>query len=321
MISFQEFLVLEAFDLEKRVEYYYSPSKTEAMAKLGHYPNLRVYQFYVGGIEYVVYSFMKKGFVEFHFADLTNAIDVGNEGAPKADAMKVFGMVLKIIYDTSEKYNMDNVRITYPKERERLYFRLFDLVKDKFRYTQHKPYYYETMKDAEGIQEDVVVWAFNLTKGNYVKHKGEVMTKLKEALSDKKNEPNAEPELFHYHKYHLDDFKKFLSEGANPNTSNAYDLTPIHYAISFNDMDYVKMLVEFGADVNHQGNLKKTPLHIASIHNNIESVKYLIEKGADVTIRDIHNKTPLDYAKQGSIMDYLIKHMKQNNIPMENLNA
>jgi len=127
------------------------------------------------------------------------------------------------------------------------------------------------------------------------------------------------PKLLAYYDYDIEEFRRALREGDNPDIANAYGDTPLHNCAKFNDTDYLKVLIEFGADVNYQNELKRTPLHIAVIHNNYESFVILMEYGADITIRDYSKTTPFGYARKGSVLDYLMDYSKRNKISSEEL--
>ncbi|XP_046346459.2 transient receptor potential cation channel subfamily A member 1 homolog isoform X2 [Haliotis rufescens] len=113
---------------------------------------------------------------------------------------------------------------------------------------------------------------------------------------------------------------------------NALDdtfLTPLHYAIRYNHLSVVKLLVDAGADLNVKGHEDITPLHTAARYHRAkikrmetnspeeeESIKgsaaasgllsvetsgegcisFLIKTGAEVNVVDIYGQTPLHYA-------------------------
>lgn len=64
---------------------------------------------------------------------------------------------------------------------------------------------------------------------------------------------------------------------ANVNARNNELQTPLHVAISENQMDIVKILLKEGADLKHKSLSEKTPFHIAVIRENYAAVKILIE--------------------------------------------
>ena len=67
------------------------------------------------------------------------------------------------------------------------------------------------------------------------------------------------------------------------------------------DADEIRRLVREGADVNTRDILNKTPLHVAATFGRLEAVRALKELGADPDARALGNKRPLDWAnKPGS---------------------
>jgi ankyrin repeat protein len=76
----------------------------------------------------------------------------------------------------------------------------------------------------------------------------------------------------------------------------------IHDTAEAGDLAKVRQLLEQGADVNTRDELQLTPLHWAAIYGKTEVAKLLIEKGADVNARDKNQRTPLhDAAMTGWI--------------------
>jgi ankyrin repeat protein len=70
-------------------------------------------------------------------------------------------------------------------------------------------------------------------------------------------------------------------------------------------MDIVEYLVGKGADINAKDNGGETPLHFAVSYDNLEIIKYLIKKRANVNIKDNGGKTPLDYVEDAEIIKFL----------------
>ncbi|MEW6645690.1 MAG: ankyrin repeat domain-containing protein [Pseudomonadota bacterium] len=100
---------------------------------------------------------------------------------------------------------------------------------------------------------------------------------------------------------------KFLDMGADPNHGNAFGKTPLMYAVQFNDVDAIELLISRGAFVDavttkpwdtcqytitthHQ-----TALHYAVRYGSEEIIELLVRAGATVLARDSNGKTPMDY--------------------------
>ena len=86
--------------------------------------------------------------------------------------------------------------------------------------------------------------------------------------------------------------KLLLDAGANPNAKNAFDATPLMWAVG--DVRKVKLLLDKGADVNAKSKIGRTALLLASLRPDGEAVaKLLIGKGADISAKDEIGETPL----------------------------
>lgn len=55
-----------------------------------------------------------------------------------------------------------------------------------------------------------------------------------------------------------------------------------------------QLLVEAGADVNLPGEFNMTPLHIACSWGQVEMVRFLHEHGAKIDCKDDYNRTPVE---------------------------
>ncbi len=87
-----------------------------------------------------------------------------------------------------------------------------------------------------------------------------------------------------------------LKHGANVDQQNPFGKTALFYAVQFNQLDSVKLLVEAKANVNHQ--LK-----------NVDALKALYEEGGEYLLEKVGSFTPyiysLRYTSKG-VTDYLL---------------
>jgi ankyrin repeat protein len=124
--------------------------------------------------------------------------------------------------------------------------------------------------------------------------------------------------------------KTLMDKGMNINIPDEEGLTPLHYAVIYNQIDvaevFIKsksnldfgddegktplhhaslygrdylaeMLIEEGANINHKNLYEKTPLHYVGLYGNTNLTELLLEKGADINSVDRYGATPLLYAE------------------------
>ena len=85
--------------------------------------------------------------------------------------------------------------------------------------------------------------------------------------------------------------------------SNAFDITPLHYACYHGAINCVDLLLDLGADINAIDKDGKSPLIYAVSSGDITIVKKLLIRGADKTIEDSEGKTPYYYAVKNGKLD------------------
>ena len=95
--------------------------------------------------------------------------------------------------------------------------------------------------------------------------------------------------------------RMLIEHGANINAQDNEKLTPLHYALNFNDLDFIKYLINQKASVNVSSFNRTYPIHTASKNGHAEMVKLLIDhgaypRGAHVNVIDSEGYTPLDFA-------------------------
>ena len=101
-----------------------------------------------------------------------------------------------------------------------------------------------------------------------------------------------------------------LENGADPNTRDPDEKTPLHWFFSISgpilvrhinrqvdlrqiEVQIAEALVRNGADVNARDNQGRTPLAVAAGLGNVKAAEFLLKNGADVNARDNDGKTPL----------------------------
>lgn len=87
-----------------------------------------------------------------------------------------------------------------------------------------------------------------------------------------------------------------LNHGANPNVSASCRLTPLLYAVNSGDLKLVQLLLDHQADPNAATPEGYTPLMTASMLGSPGTVSLLLKKGANVNARSKDGKTALALA-------------------------
>jgi ankyrin repeat protein len=75
------------------------------------------------------------------------------------------------------------------------------------------------------------------------------------------------------------------------------DRTDLHSAAFDGNVEEVKKLLKKGADPNIKDKYGWTPLHWAASGGHVDVVKLLLVHGADPTVKDEDGRTPLDLAR------------------------
>lgn len=83
------------------------------------------------------------------------------------------------------------------------------------------------------------------------------------------------------------------------NSVGFFGNTPLHVAITWGDLEAVKLLVENGADINLAGELGETPLHHAIAMAEFQVARYLVILGANQNVLNSEGKLPRDLCWEG----------------------
>ena len=102
----------------------------------------------------------------------------------------------------------------------------------------------------------------------------------------------------------IDVFKKLSQSTDNINSSDLYQLTPLHYAVESNNPYFVKTLLKKKANVNAKDRIKNTPLIKAVIKENKEIVDLLLQYMSSLDDLNLNQEHALSIA------------LKKRNIPI-----
>ena len=103
---------------------------------------------------------------------------------------------------------------------------------------------------------------------------------------------------------HFQTARILSDKGAHPNIRGNCEMSPIHSAAHYRDLQMVQVLLEFKADVDARDYSSKTPLHYLlenspSAHDPFQFrnvIRILLEHGSDLNARDNNLSTPLHIA-------------------------
>ena len=87
-----------------------------------------------------------------------------------------------------------------------------------------------------------------------------------------------------------------IEKGADVNAGAAKGMTPLTWAVYWDQKEKAEMLIAKGADMNAKDDDGKTALHVAANWGKTDLTRMLIEKGADVNAKDGACWTPLHWA-------------------------
>lgn len=83
---------------------------------------------------------------------------------------------------------------------------------------------------------------------------------------------------------------------ALPDWKYPYDVSLLHWAIDFSNLEAAKVLLDIGVDIEIKDNNGKTPLHWAARNHDATLIEFLINNGANIEAKNNDGWTPLHYA-------------------------
>jgi len=102
-------------------------------------------------------------------------------------------------------------------------------------------------------------------------------------INPKDVQGGATPLLLAVQSARFDTADLLLREGSSVNESNRLGATPLHKAVTNNDLQMVRLLMGYKPDLDAVDDDMWTALHYAAEQGKCEMVAYLINEGADCT--------------------------------------
>lgn len=87
-----------------------------------------------------------------------------------------------------------------------------------------------------------------------------------------------------------------IAKGADVNARAAKGMTPLTWAVYWDQKEKAELLIARGANVNAKDDDGKTALHVAANWGKADLIRLLTAKGADVNVKDGDCWTPLHWA-------------------------
>ncbi|WP_353282514.1 ankyrin repeat domain-containing protein [Wolbachia endosymbiont (group A) of Myopa testacea] len=102
---------------------------------------------------------------------------------------------------------------------------------------------------------------------------------------------------------------RLLAEkGANVNAVDVGGYTPLHLAVTAQNLENVKELIRSGANVNaEEYGSKNMPLHLGCMIGEKEIVEELVEAGGEIEKEDKFGLKAMDYAKNSKEVTEVLK--------------
>ncbi|XP_021379337.1 protein phosphatase 1 regulatory subunit 16A-like isoform X1 [Mizuhopecten yessoensis] len=117
----------------------------------------------------------------------------------------------------------------------------------------------------------------------------------------------------------IDDVRRLLTQGVNPNSTNEDGLTALHQCCIDDSEEMLKLLLEFGALVNAQDSEMWTPLHAAATCGHVHLCKHLIDKGAELLAVNADGNMPYDICEDEVTLDYIETEMAKRGVTQEEI--
>lgn len=110
----------------------------------------------------------------------------------------------------------------------------------------------------------------------------------------------------------VDIIELLIEKGANINSKNKNDDTPLHLAAVSEKCQWsaIKLLIDAGANVDSINNSKVTPLHISAQRGRRDVSQLLLERGADVNLKNVEDKSALELCNDPDVRNMILQKFR-----------
>ena len=109
----------------------------------------------------------------------------------------------------------------------------------------------------------------------------------------------------------LEEVKRLLAEGANPNQMDIDGEAALHAAARWGQIDVVEVLLSNGADIGAKALYGMTPLQVSVEQGQLGTARVLLTRSADANARELFGRSPLHDAVSrgnGQLVSLLLQH-------------
>ncbi|CAL8084750.1 unnamed protein product [Calicophoron daubneyi] len=119
----------------------------------------------------------------------------------------------------------------------------------------------------------------------------------------------------------IDEVRRILEKGVDPNLAKDDGLTALHQACINNSPEMCELLLKYGANVNSRDADQWTPLHAAATCAYINICKLLLNHGADILAINVDGSIPYDIADDEETSNFLIDEITKRGITPADVEA
>ncbi|XP_037085410.1 protein phosphatase 1 regulatory subunit 16A-like isoform X2 [Pollicipes pollicipes] len=115
----------------------------------------------------------------------------------------------------------------------------------------------------------------------------------------------------------IDEVRRLLSLGVDPNSTNEDGLTALHQCCIDDSEAMMALLLDHGANVDAKDSERWTPLHAAATCGHLHLVKQLVERGANLLAVNADGNMAYDICEDDTTLEYIETQMARRGVTQE----